>query len=177
MNFNLALVGVISLTFITGCASVTGTTGQGVSVETRSAEGAVAGATCEMSNSKGKWFVTTPGSAQIRRSNDDLIVICQRAGYASAQTKVVSETKGTMFGNILIGGGIGAIVDHNTGAAYEYPTLITVQLVRDTSRQGSSPTDSGGSLSPSAAIERCTQLGLKSGTEDFARCVVRLSKQ
>ncbi len=32
-----------------------------------------------------------------------------------------------MFGNILLGGGIGMIVDHNRGTAYTYPTWI--QLV------------------------------------------------
>ena len=33
-----------------------------------------------------------------------------------------------MFGNIFIGGGIGAIVDHGTGAGYEYPAFIQVQM-------------------------------------------------
>jgi hypothetical protein len=32
------------------------------------------------------------------------------------------------FGNILFGGIIGVGVDTATGAAYDYPTLITVQL-------------------------------------------------
>ena len=32
-----------------------------------------------------------------------------------------------MFGNIILGGGIGAIVDHNRGTAYTYPTWV--QLV------------------------------------------------
>ncbi len=34
--------------------------------------------------------------------------------------------KGAMFGNIIFGGGIGAIIDHVSGAAYEYPTFIQV---------------------------------------------------
>lgn len=33
-----------------------------------------------------------------------------------------------MFGNIIFGGGIGAIVDHNNGSAYEYPTFIQVLM-------------------------------------------------
>jgi hypothetical protein len=32
------------------------------------------------------------------------------------------------FGNILLGGGIGAIVDASTGANYEYPGEITLAL-------------------------------------------------
>ena len=39
---------------------------------------------------------------------------------------MVSVTKGAMFGNIILGGGIGAIVDHNSGAAYEYPAFFQV---------------------------------------------------
>ena len=29
-----------------------------------------------------------------------------------------------MFGNIILGGGIGAIIDHNKGTAYTYPTWV-----------------------------------------------------
>jgi len=120
----LAVISVFS-----GCASVTGTTGQSVSVETRQKNGSVlSGASCELTNSKGKWFITTPGSASIRRSNDDMIVVCNKDGHEPGTAAVVSDTKGMMFGNILIGGGIGALVDHNTGAAYEYPTLIQIMM-------------------------------------------------
>jgi hypothetical protein len=117
------------LTFLSGCASVTGTTGQSISVETRQKNGAVlSGASCELTNSKGKWFLNTPGTAAIRRSNDDMIVICNKDGHEPGTAAVVSDTKGMMFGNILLGGGIGAIVDHNSGAAYEYPTLIQIMM-------------------------------------------------
>ena len=33
-----------------------------------------------------------------------------------------------MFGNIILGGGIGAIIDHNSGAAYEYPAFFQVLM-------------------------------------------------
>ena len=33
-----------------------------------------------------------------------------------------------MFGNIIFGGGIGAIIDHNNGSAYEYPAFFQVQM-------------------------------------------------
>lgn len=39
-----------------------------------------------------------------------------------------SSTKGMAFGNIIFGGIIGAGVDISTGAAYDYPTLITVLM-------------------------------------------------
>lgn len=33
-----------------------------------------------------------------------------------------------MFGNILFGGGIGAIIDHNKGTAYSYPDWVRVMM-------------------------------------------------
>jgi hypothetical protein len=65
----------------------------------------------------------------VSRSNDDLIVTCRKDGYENGRAGVVSNTKGSMFGNILLGGGIGAIVDHNTGSAYEYPNFLQVVMV------------------------------------------------
>lgn len=112
-----------------GCASITGTNTQSMSVETREQGGTqLTGAACELSNNKGKWFVTTPGSVMIHRSNDDMQVLCNKVGLESGRAAVVSDTKGSMFGNILFGGGIGAIIDHNNGSAYEYPTLVQVLM-------------------------------------------------
>ena len=129
MNINTkGLLAALVLLNVVGCASIVGTTGQSVSVETRDKEKVISGASCEFANSKGKWFVNSPGTVQIRRSNDDLIVLCTKTGIEPGRASVVSDTKGSMFGNILLGGGIGAIVDHNTGAAYEYPTLIQIMM-------------------------------------------------
>jgi len=123
----LSLVAVVIAALASGCASVTGSPNQSVSVQTREQKGPeVTGAACELTNNKGKWFVTTPGSAMIHRSNDDMQVLCNKSGHEPGRAAVVSDTKGSMFGNIILGGGIGAIVDHNTGSAYEYPAFIQV---------------------------------------------------
>jgi len=112
-----------------GCASITGTTMQNFTIQTMDRDAKeLAGATCEMSNNKGKWFINTPGSTTITRSNDNLNVTCQKTGHENGRVSVVSATKGSMFGNILFGGGIGAIIDHNTGAAYEYPGFVQVMM-------------------------------------------------
>jgi len=126
--FLLTLISLLS-----ACASITGTTGQSISVQTRAKNGKeVKEAACDLTNSKGTWYVTTPGSIQIRRSNDDMQVICRKDGLDTGRASVVSDTKGSMFGNILFGGGIGAIVDHSNGSAYEYPTLIQIVMGADT---------------------------------------------
>jgi hypothetical protein len=33
-----------------------------------------------------------------------------------------------MFGNIIFGGGIGAIIDHSNGTGYDYPNQIPVRM-------------------------------------------------
>ena len=129
MNKELFLAVVLMSALTSGCASITGSSNQSVSVQTREQGGGeVTGAACELTNNKGKWFVTTPGSVMIHRSNDDMQVLCNKAGVEPGRAAVVSETKGSMFGNILFGGGIGAIVDHNNGSAYEYPALIQILM-------------------------------------------------
>ncbi len=132
MNFRSSLtlpVAIVVLAISSGCASITGTTNQSISVQTREQAGKeVTGAACELSNSKGKWFVTSPGSVTVTRSNDDMQVLCNKQGSEPGRASVVSATKGAMFGNIVFGGGIGAIVDHNSGAAYEYPAFIQILM-------------------------------------------------
>lgn len=149
----LFTLGTAALTCIlfTGCSSITGSTNQSMSVQTREQGGSdVTGAACELTNNKGKWFVTTPGSVMIHKSNDDMQVVCEKSGLQPGRAAVVSETKGSMFGNIIFGGGIGAIVDHNNGSAYEYPTFIQILMGAITKIE--KPKNTEGALSGSAAV-------------------------
>jgi hypothetical protein len=72
--------------------------------------------------------VNTPGSVTVHRSYDKLNVTCKETGYTANVVAVDSSTKGMAFGNILFGGLIGVGVDMSTGAAYDYPALITVPM-------------------------------------------------
>ena len=124
---------VISISFLfVGCSTISGSgSTQSLSVQTFSLDGKdVEGAKCEMTNDEGTWFVTTPGSTIVQRSNKDLQVVCKKTGIDIGTANVVSKTKGNMLGNILLGGGIGAIVDHNNGTAYDYPALIKIYMGR-----------------------------------------------
>ena len=133
MNKLFTLLSLAILIVIQGCASVTGTPNQSVSVQARASNGKeVKEAACDLINKRGTWFITTPGTVQIHRSNDDLQVTCRKDGFDNGRASVVSDTKGSMFGNIILGGGIGAVVDHNNGSAYEYPSFIQVIMGTDT---------------------------------------------
>lgn len=133
MNKSLLVVYALALSLIvSGCASLTGSPHQSVSLETHEQTGAeIVGASCELANNKGKWLVSTPGSINIHRSNDDLQVLCNKDNFDPAQSAVISDTKSSMLGNILMPGGIiGAVIDHGTGSAYEYPTIIQILMER-----------------------------------------------
>ena len=131
---------------LTGCASIVSGTNQPVSVETHMPDGSqLAGASCKLSNNKGTWFVTTPGSTTVHRSFEDLSVLCEKDKVASGMMMIKSSTKPMAFGNIIFGGVIGAGVDVASGAAYDYPNLIKVRMGADAqpaaagTRSGSRP--------------------------------------
>jgi hypothetical protein len=42
--------------------------------------------------------------------------------------KAISRAAGSMFGNIVFGGGIGAIIDHSKGTGYDYPNMLPVKM-------------------------------------------------
>lgn len=127
MRSTLLLV-IASTSLASGCASIVGGTGQVVSVETHQAERPVEGARCEMANSKGTYYVTTPGTVTVNRAYGNLTVRCDKDGMAAGQATVVSATKALAFGNILFGGAIGVAVDTSSGAAYDYPEMIRVSM-------------------------------------------------
>ena len=113
---------------LAACASMTTGTSQSLSVETTP----VAGASCRLANDKGSWQVSsTPGAVTVSRSYSPLTVTCEKPGHSQGVIAVESRTKATAFGNVLAGGLIGAAVDMGSGAAYDYPALVTVPLVKD----------------------------------------------
>lgn len=124
--FGLAIIGIVATT--SGCASIITGTNQSLSVETKSKTANLNGATCKLTNDKGVWFVTTPGSVTVHRAYGELAVKCEKDGIEPGLVSVKSSTKGMLAGNILFGGGIGAAVDMANGSAYDYPDLITVVM-------------------------------------------------
>lgn len=110
-----------------GCASITGSEIQHIAIETMDRNGApVSGADCNLTNNRGSWKVKSPGQAAVSRSAEDLNVHCRAEDHDPGMARAVSRANAGMFGNIIFGGGIGAIIDHNKGTAYDYPELIRV---------------------------------------------------
>lgn len=121
------LSAIMLLLIITGCASVSGEKLQPVTVQTIHDNKEVSGIGCTLTNDAGSWFVTSPGSVTVHKSTGDLAIDCKKDEMAGHET-LVSKSNGAVWGNLLIGGGIGYIIDRNTGAGFDYPSTITVML-------------------------------------------------
>lgn len=111
-----------------GCASIVNDNTQPMRIETRSASGQlVAGMECKLSNDHGTMTVRSGETTMVRRSSKDIDIRCQDGKGADASARAISRANAGLAGNVIFGGGIGMIVDHNRGTAYTYPTWV--QLV------------------------------------------------
>jgi uncharacterized protein YceK len=110
---------------MTGCASIVNETSHPMKVETAQPDGAmVTGAECRLTNDYGTSTVKSGETLQVRRSSKDLDIVCKRADQPDAVGRAISRANAGLAGNIIFGGGIGAIIDHNKGTAYTYPSWV-----------------------------------------------------
>jgi hypothetical protein len=123
------LVSIFVLGMTPGCATLFGGITQTVTIETRDEGAVLLGSACSLQNGKGTWTMTAPGSVVIDRSFSDLAVICTHGGYGPAGRIIKSSIGAWMLGNVvMIGGVIGAAIDVDNGAAFDYPLFITVDF-------------------------------------------------
>ena len=108
-----------------GCASVTTGTSQTIKVETITTTGQViTGADCSFVSEYGMVPFKSGNTATVHRSNKDINVSCLWPNFSAAVGRIVSRANAGLAGNLIIGGVIGAVVDHSTGAGYTYPGWI-----------------------------------------------------
>jgi hypothetical protein len=112
-------------------------------IETQTPSGElVSGAECKLSNDYGTFTTKSGETTQVRRSSKDLDIVCKHPSNPDANARAISRANSGMWGNVILGGGIGAIIDHNKGTAYTYPTWVqlifgkTVVFDRSTEKEG-----------------------------------------
>lgn len=114
---------VLSALMLSACASISNGTSQRVTIDSEPR-----GALCQAKNSFGMVNLkTTPETVTVHRSYKPLVVNCMK-GNLAGHVEVESDTEANSFGNILLGGGIGAAVDMSNGSAYSYPENVMVRL-------------------------------------------------
>lgn len=108
-----------------GCATITHDSTQSVKIETLTPDGhTVTSADCTLSNDFSTTLGKSGSSVQVHRSSQNLAISCVSAGNPAATGTAISRANAGLAGNIILGGAIGAIIDHNKGAAYSYPSWI-----------------------------------------------------
>ena len=89
---------------------------------------------------------TTPCELEFKRKNDQRADITL-AGYKPTYVLIQSKLGGSAFGNILLGGGIGAVVDGTNGSSNRlYPRPLIVQLAPEGSDQEAMLLDKKGNI-------------------------------
>ena len=109
MKSKLALAAfTLAATQLGGCATILNGTSQDVEFKTEPAGAVInllTGENC-----------TTPCKIEMRRGNDSRVDISM-LGYKPVFVYLQSKLGGSTFGNILLGGGVGALVDGANGAS------------------------------------------------------------
>lgn len=110
-----------------GCATIVKGNDQPVSVNTPGAEGAL----CDLTSpSIGTFTVKTPGNLNLPKSRKDIAVVCRKECYNEATGIIPSSVAGMTLGNVILGGGIGFVVDAASGAMHKYQSSITVPMTK-----------------------------------------------
>ena len=122
-KFPAYLFGVVGCISLTGCASIIDEETQIVNVDTPCCPGAE----CILENDNGKFIVkSTPETVTIHKSSEDLMVPCSKDGHSHAET-FESSANAAMWGNLIFGGIIGAVIDRQD-AGFDYEAIIANPL-------------------------------------------------
>ena len=123
-----ATVAGLCVLALTGCASFVNEPTHPMRLDTLTPQGqAVSGADCRLTNEHGTQQARSGETSQVRRSNRDMDIVCRHPDQPDARARAVSRANAGLAGNIILGGAIGAVIDHSKGTAYTYPTWV--QLV------------------------------------------------
>jgi hypothetical protein len=110
-----------------GCSTLTQSESQSLAL-TATYRGEPVDPVCQVKNDKSSTEVKAPANVTVRKSNEDLEVVCKKEGMPDGLLKAISRAAGSMFGNIIFGGGVGAFIDHAKGTGYDYPDQLPVKM-------------------------------------------------
>ncbi|MBU2712004.1 hypothetical protein KCG35_13115 [Zooshikella sp. WH53] len=137
MKKTLAVAGIISTSFISGCASIVSEDVYPVAISSTPAS-----STFIIQNEEGQTIHqgTTPETVSLNAGNGyfsgaDYTVTFSREGYNDLTINLESTVDGWYWGNLLFGGLIGMlIVDPATGAMYKLPAEINSDLTQNSNQ-------------------------------------------
>lgn len=114
-----------------GCATVTGSPTQSISIHTVDAnDRPVEGMKCRVINGSAEYFGTSPMyDLQVRRSSSDLDIECRRGGLVARGTAVSrGSAPAAAVKTLLPGGTASLLIDHVSGYRYAYPSAMRLRV-------------------------------------------------
>jgi len=117
---------IIVAVMLEGCASILDDRTQTVTIDSEPQ-----GAKCRVIRSGvviGEVPIT-PSSLSIRKSNYDLIVVCDKDGYQQTSSINESEVSSKAVLSSIIGGATGWAIDSATGRSNKYDSSIVVKMI------------------------------------------------
>ena len=124
MNKAILATAIVSVSLLSGCATVTRGTTQNVAVDTQPQDALV-------TSSSGPGC-TSPCTLDLKRNTGHTLT-ATKEGYKPKKAVIRNEVSGGgaagMAGNVLVGGVVGMAVDAASGAMYDlYPNRLTLIL-------------------------------------------------
>ena len=119
---------IVAASLSTGCATVIDGSTDVVSINANGCEFDKSTVHCELENNDGLVHATAPGSAVISKSSSALAIRCESSEGSTGNTMVESSYSKKNLGNIILGGGVGIVVDAVSGAMWHYPQAVNVPM-------------------------------------------------
>lgn len=110
---------------LSACASIMEGSSQEITINTTPT-----GADCAL-NREGQTIARvnpTPGGVTIKKSKEDITIVCNKPGYEETTFFNNSGSEGATWGNIVLGGGIGWAVDSANGSDNKYTSPVNITL-------------------------------------------------
>ena len=136
MRIVARLVPLALLASLSACATIfTGTT-QRIAIDSNPE-----GAACDVTQAGVvvAHVPRTPDVVDVSRGSAEIQVSCTKQGYRTQRVAELSGAEGWVFGNFVIGGLLGVVIDFSSGAAYHYHPSLAMDLDRVTGPQTGYP--------------------------------------
>jgi hypothetical protein len=122
------LGGLGAVLFLASCATIVHGTKQKITVNSEPAGAKVVVRGVEMA--------TTPAIIELERNNPNVVLRFEKEGYEPVEIMLKRKTSGWIWGNILLGGVFGLVIDFINGAAYELSPTEVKAVLKELEKQG-----------------------------------------
>lgn len=111
---------------LAGCSSVTEGTSQALTIATDPP-----GAECTLIRAgQNIGRTVTPGVVTVHKARNDIGLACRLPGYEDGKALIKYDMAASTVGNVLIGGGIGLIIDAATNASIKYDKVTSITMAK-----------------------------------------------